>query len=152
MRNKQGFSLIELLITIGITVSISVISIPLYSNLQASTRLDESVAQVIDFLRAGRERSRAGLRNDSYGVYINPLDSKVVLYQGASYAIRNATYDQILNLESGVKIATTIPLNEVNFSKSTGFASAVGRIELDFDGRKRNVEVNQYGISLEVEP
>jgi len=152
MQNKQGFSLIELLITIGLTVSISVISIPLYGNLQASTKLDESLVQAVDFLRAAREQSRAGLRSANHGVYFDPGEHKIILYQGASYAIRDDAYDQVLSLESGVAIVTTDLLeNDINFAQSDGDPSDVGQIEFDFDGKKRILEINEYGIPLEVE-
>jgi Tfp pilus assembly protein FimT len=150
MKNKQGFSLIELLITIGLTVAITLISIPLYGNLQAATKLDESLAQVVDLLRSAREQSRAGVRDFSYGVYFDPAGNKVILYQGVSYALRDLVYDQVLILEPGVKIATTIPLNEINFNKSAGVPDVTGQVEFDFEGKKRTIEVNQYGIPLEI--
>lgn len=144
--------MIELLITIGLTVSISVISIPLYGNLQASTKLDESLAQAVDFLRAAREQSRAGLRDSSHGIYFDPGANKIILYQGASYAIRDEIYDQVLSLESGVTISTTIPLNEINFAVNTGESDAAGQVEFNFDNEKRSIEINQYGIPLEIKP
>lgn len=152
MKNKQGFSLIELLITIGLTVAISVISIPLYGNLQASTKLDESLAQTVDFLRLAREQSRAGFRDAGHGIYFDPGSNQIILYQGVSYAIRDDMYDQILNLESGVMISTTIPLNEINFAINTGNPDVVGQVEFTFEGEKRNIEINQYGIPLEIKP
>lgn len=150
MKNKQGFSLIELLITIGLMVSISVISIPLYGNLQASTKLDESLAQTIDFLRAAREQSRAGLRDADHGVYFDPGANRITLYEGAAYSIRDEMYDQILNLESGVTISTTIPLNEINFAVNTGVSDTAGQVEFNFGNEKRSIDINQYGIPLEI--
>lgn len=150
MKNKQGFSLIELLITIGLTISISVISIPLYGNLQASTKLDESLAQAVDFLRSAREQSRAGLRGANHGVYFDPGNHKVVLYQGPSFFIRDEVYDQVLNLEPGVTISTTIPANDINYTQSAGDPDAIGQVEFNFGGEKRGIEINQYGIPLEI--
>jgi len=150
MIDKRGFSLIELLITIGLTVSISVISIPLYSNLQSSTKLDESVAQIVDFLRSSRELSRAGYRNASHGVYFDPGGNKIVAYQGVSYEIRDPIYDQVLNLEPGVTVAITIPGNEVNYTAGAGMPDATGQIELSFEAKKRLININQYGIPLDI--
>jgi prepilin-type N-terminal cleavage/methylation domain-containing protein len=150
-QNTKGFSLIELLITIGLTVSISLISVPLYANLQASTKLEESLAQVIDFLYFAREQSRAGLRDSAFGIYLDPGGNRIVLYQGVSYAIRDVVYDRVLYFEPGVGIATTILLNEINFAKGTGAPDTIGQIEFDFEGKKRTIEINQYGIPLEIE-
>lgn len=155
MINKQGFSLLELLITIGLTVSISVISIPLYGNLQASTKLDENLTQIANVVLAAREQSRAGLRNTNHGVYFDLDNDKIILYQGDSYASRTAddqTFDQILDLEPGVSI--TVTDSDINFASSTTFLYSADKnqVVLGFENKRRILEINQYGIPLEIKP
>ena len=64
----KGFTIIELLIAIGITVVLVAAASPIYGNLQVSTQLNESSAQITQDLRLAREQSRAGVNGAAHGI------------------------------------------------------------------------------------
>jgi len=148
--NRRGFTLLELLIVIALTISISAVSIPLYGNLQSSTKLDEHAYQMIDLYYYAQEKSRAGFEGDGYGLYFDPGGAKIILYKGSSYATRESNYDYELALESGVSLATTIPMNEINFSSGLGEPDNEGQIEFSFESNTKILESNMYGLIKEI--
>ncbi len=112
---KNGFTLIELLVVIGITAILVMASLPIYGNLQISAQLNGNAAQIAQNLRLSREQSLAGLNAAAHGIKFFP--NQYVLYQGSSYALRNVSYDRTYNLAGVLTLSTTIPGDEINFSK-----------------------------------
>ncbi len=155
----RGFTLVELVITIAIGVILVVTAVPLYSNLQVSTQLNEQSAMIVQTLRAAREQAVAGYNNSASGVYIliNPAgaDSYVSYYQGPSYAARNSAYDQTKTMEpplsfQNVSFITTSTNIDINFSKSTGVPNNIGSFLIVHSvSGQRSIAVNRYGAISE---
>lgn len=141
---KSGFTLVELLVTIAIIVILSVAAMPIYTNLQVDSQLNESTSLIIQTLRTAKERSEARLNNDNHGVWFG-LNS-YNLYQGGSYSIRNIDYDRVQNVDNSVRILTDIANNEVNFSKGFGLPDSTGTITLVHDtGEARYIVISSNG-------
>ena len=88
IKKNRGFSLLELLITLGLVMILASATIPIYGNFQGSTQINEATMQIIQTIRIARGNSVDGLNNSSFGVYfeINPsANDKCILYQGSSY-------------------------------------------------------------------
>ena len=124
MHNQKGFSLIEILMTVAITLILATASTSIYGNLQVSTQLNESVALIVQAIRTARERSIAGLNNASHGVCFE--SNRYILYQGPSCALRDQAYDLATNLESALSLSTTLENGDVVFSKGTGIPNVTG--------------------------
>ncbi len=154
MRQK-GFTLIELLVVISIIIILSVAAIPVYGNLQVSAQLNENTSQIIQAIRTARERSVAGYNNRQHGVYFNinaSSDNKYILYQGSSYATREAGYDRETILGSSLSISAndftfTGSDVDINFSKGLGVPDNTGTIILTHDvSGTRSIILNDLGI------
>ncbi len=140
----KGFTIIELLIVISITAILAAAASPIYSNLQVSTQLDESSAQIAQDVRLAREQSLAGVHGVAHGVRFNA--SSYTLYQGASYATRSAAYDQVNTFSSALAITTTFPNSEIVFTAGTGMPSATGTIIVSHAvSGTRTILVNDIG-------
>ena len=127
----DGFSVIELIVVIAISLIVLSASIPIYGNLQGSSQLNDMASGLVQDIRIARERSINRLNNSSHGIYfdIDPGgDDNYILYQGDSYATRNSLYDKIIKLDSVMTLSTNISNNEINFSKSFGLPSNIGTI------------------------
>ncbi len=148
--SNKGFTLLELLIVIGLTVSIVAVSVPMYENLHTSTKLDEGLAQIMSEIRLAREKSMAGINNEGHGVYFDPGNNKLVQFEGASYAARNTDNDRELIVDSNIIMSTTIVFNEINFERGNGVPDAVGQVELSLNEKSRTIEINDFGIVLEI--
>jgi prepilin-type N-terminal cleavage/methylation domain-containing protein len=125
---NSGFSLIELLIVVSISLLLAVAAIPIYSNLYGGTQLGETEMQVIQNLRLAREDAVSGLNNAAAGVMF--LGTSYVIYQGSSYATRNSAYDRTYTLDNALTITTTLTNNEVNFSKIVGNPNNTGTVTI----------------------
>ncbi len=149
-RGQSGFTLVELLLVIAIMLALAVAAAPLYGNIHPSTQLNDNIAQIIQTTRIARERSFSRFNNSSHGVYfeINPSgDDKLILYQGNSYALRDAGYDREVPLSSSLSLSTTLPGNEIHFSKGFGIPNATGTVTLTHETRgARIMGINDFGM------
>jgi prepilin-type N-terminal cleavage/methylation domain-containing protein len=148
--HQRGFTLIEILIVMGITLILVTAAVPIYGNLQVSAQLNENTSQIVQTARIARERSAARFHNASHGVYfeINAgARDRFILYQGDSYAGRDNTYDRAVTLDNALSLSTTLAGNEVNFSKGLGVPNSVGIITLTHDVTgSRVMSINNFGI------
>ncbi len=147
---RAGFTVIELLVVIGIAVVLAAAAAPLYGNLQVSVQLNENISQIIQTTRSARENSFSRLNNSSHGVYfeINPSgNDRFILYQGDSYAARDASHDRAVILDPSLSLSTTLSGNEVNFSKGLAVPNATGTVTISHDVKgSRTMAVNRLGM------
>src|SRR3989338_2527163 len=97
-QNKTGFSIIELLIVVSITILLMAVAIPIYGNFQSASYLNERTAEIIQTVRTARARSVARMNDKPQGVYFDTAASpdKFILYQGTSFdeVGRDTSYDR----------------------------------------------------------
>ncbi len=128
---KKGFTLVELVVVLGIFIVLITISFPTYSNWHVAAQIDSANEDIIQAIRLAKMRSIAGYNNLSHGIFFNNNESgsdSYTLYQGSSYASRDADYDRQISLSETLSSTTTIQNSEINFSKGLGLPSATGTI------------------------
>jgi len=137
----KSFSLLEVMLSIGIVVIISGIYIPVYLSYQHRNGLDIAVNSTVGTLRRAQSLARAVTGDRSWGVKIQ--NQQVTLFRGTSYALREPALDENINLPTNVTATT----NEVVFSKFTGRAAGTGTTItlVTSDNEQKNVNVNQEG-------
>jgi len=120
---KRGFTLVEMLIVIAIMVVVASAAVPLYGSLQVKAQLGESTSQIVQSIRIARANAVSGFNSTSSGIYffINPVGADTyTIYQGGSYASRNASYDQVNTLDNALSI------------NNIGFVLVGGSIDINF--------------------
>lgn len=150
----RGFTLVELVVVIGLGVILVILAIPIYGNLQISTQLSEQSALITQTLRSVREQAVAGYNNSAHGVFfhIDPVGvDSYVSYQGTSYVARNTAYDQTKTMGSALSfqnsgfILTGTDI-DVNFSKTLGVPNNIGTLLINHSvSGQRSVTVNSLG-------
>lgn len=150
----KGFTIIELLVVIGISVILAAAVAPLYNGLQVSSQLNDNTSLIIQALRLARERSVSGYNNSRHGVYFdnNPGGvSSYILYQGDSYAARQSSYDRRNVFDQALTVSSTgLILNgtdiDINFSRGIGTPNNTGTLRLIHDVTGgRNIILNAIG-------
>ena len=144
--SQKGFTLVELLMTVGITIVLAAAAFPVYGSLQVSAQLNENSSQIIQALRIAKQRSLVRYNNIEHGVKF--VANSYVLYQGSSYSARQSTYDRSVILESplGLSWGFSGGVDEINFSKGIGVPSATGTITLVHDvSGTRTININSLG-------
>lgn len=147
--DKKGFTLVEVLIVISVSLILAASAVPIIGNLQGSAQLNDNTSDIIQTLRIARERSISRLNNENHGVFfeINAGADSYILYQGGSYDTRDTDYDVETTLPDSITMTTTITGDEINFSKGLGVPDETGIIDLISDtGGTRSVSSNSIGL------
>jgi prepilin-type N-terminal cleavage/methylation domain-containing protein len=143
--NKFGFTLVELLIVMAISLILVTAAVPIYGGLQVSAQLNETNSQIIQTLRTARERSVAGVNNSRHGVYFG--SNTYTIYQGNSYTGRDTAYDRTATLDSALSFTYDITDGEVNFTQNKGKVNNTGTITVNHSvAGSRSIVVNKYGV------
>ncbi len=143
----RGFTLVELLMVIAITLILVVITVPIYGNLQVKSQLNETTRQIIQTLRIAKENSMARVNNTNHGVYF--ATSSYTLYQGVSFFSRDSDYDREESLSDVLTLTWdwSGSARNINFSMGFGAPNATGIINLlhSMQGTS-TVSVGEYGL------
>lgn len=148
MHTNKGFTLIEILVVISLTMLLAGVSSVVYGNIQVSTQLNETSSQIAQNLRLAKEQSASGKNNAAHGIKFDA--NQYTLFQGSSYLTREVSFDRVYVLGSGLSLATTLIGNEIVFSKGVGDPNTNGTITLShIVNGSRSITINNYGVILE---
>src|SRR3989338_2714331 len=136
-KQKTAFSLIELIVIIGILAMLMVVAIPAFRIFQRESNLAGEAEEVASALRLAQSKTLASEGASQYGVYFNTssVPHSYTLFKGQSYASRDLSFDKIYNLSNISEIyeADLWGGKEVVFKKITGYASSAssfGRVSM----------------------
>ncbi len=140
----SGFSLVEMLMVIGIIGVVGGITVPLYRDYQVRNDLNVATEQVTQGLARARLLSQSAQGDAGWGFYI----PDGVLFKGDSYATRDESADEIYEMPSTI---ATSGLTEVSYSKNKGVPGEIGQITLtaqDNEERTILIEVQNQAVSV----
>jgi|CXWL01.1.fsa_nt_gi prepilin-type N-terminal cleavage/methylation domain-containing protein len=140
----SGFSLVEMLMVIGIVGVVSGVTVPLYRDYQVRNDLNIATEQVTQGLARARLLSQTAQEDSGWGFYV-PAG---VLYKGLTYETRDTIADEIYSMPSTITITG---LFEVSYSKVKGAPSATGSITLtalDNETRSILIQVQNQAVAV----
>jgi Tfp pilus assembly protein PilE len=144
---QAGFTFMEMMMVLALFIIVSSISMMAYGNLMPVTDLRESAYHLTEDLRRAETYSRSAYNNQSWGVYVDNSQKKSTLYQGNSYATRNATFDQVYKFNSQVNITLPTSPLDMHFTRYTGFPNATGTIVFSIQsGNTQSITINSLGV------
>ena len=126
----QGFTLIEILISLAVVAIIVVVGVAALSNMNRSEALVFEADKIVSLLGAARADTLAAKTGAQYGVHFE--ERKAVLFQGAAYNA-SAPNNRTQELHREVKIramALSGGGSEVIFQKLTGKTAQSGTVTL----------------------
>ncbi len=128
MQSKKGFSLLELIIVISISMILGVISISTFYSVSEQQSLEKDVNYAIALVEKARLQTVNAKSNSQFGVRF--ASSSVTLFQGSSYVAGSST-NTMFNFSPKVEISA-INLSggtqNLVFELITGKANATGTV------------------------
>jgi prepilin-type N-terminal cleavage/methylation domain-containing protein len=142
--NQRGFTLIEMLLSVGLIAALASLSLPIYASFNNRNDLDISTQTLAGMLRRAETYARNVQGDSSWGVKVQA--GSAVLFEGDSYATRDSTADETDNIPTTITIGGTV--SEVVFTKFTAAPSATGTITLTHTATNdvRTVTLNAKGM------
>lgn len=134
MLSKNGFTLIEILIVIGILTLLVAGAVPGFQYFQRQRDLGSGADGIMAALRLARSKTLASQNDSPWGVYFftSTAPNGYILFNGASYGTRVPSFDETHLLPASVAIAQ-ISLSigqEIVFTRLSGNASSSGSVVL----------------------
>lgn len=147
---KNGFSLIELLVVMGVTAILLAIGGMSLSNIQSSDNLDLIATQVKDTIETARMRT---LNGDQTSIYFD--NNSWTSFKGVTYSSTDPS-NQKNTLSSAFSFSNiNFPLQTIVINKATGypgnFAAPYNLILTESQtGKTRTFTINKIGV-LEIQ-
>mgnify|MGYP001586075530 FL=1 len=116
---KKGFSLTELILTIGIMAVVLSFTLPFISKQFSYFDLSVERDRLIGNLRRARILSISNRNSLSHGVYV--ASSTFYIFEGASFSGRNPSYDEAYDRRPSIDISGG---SEIIFSALSGTTSS----------------------------
>lgn len=131
---KKSFTLVELLVIVGIFILLIAISFPAIRFFQKESDLNNSTEEVINTLRLAQSKALASEGASQWGVYFSTSTTphQYTLFQGENYSSRVTSSDEIYKLPLSVEFSD-INLaggQEVVFDRIVGSTSQSGNLSL----------------------
>lgn len=150
LTHRLGFTLIEVLIALGIIIVIASITFKPFNNFRDSEALNGAVEEVLSTLQQARGQTLASTGDSQYGVHL--AATQLVLFTGVTYNSAAST-NQAVTLSSLVNLSN-ISLagggSDIIFARLTGATSQSGSLVLALKSdatQSRTITINSNGIS-----
>ena len=138
---NNGFSLLELILVIGIAILLFNVSTSGFNSYKMHSNLELATNGVVEAIRLAQSSAESGKGDSKWGVEI--LSNQVVIFKGDSYATRITSSDEILNFSNGISASG---LSEIIFEKISGITINTGDIFISNSSGEKKLSVNSFGI------
>ena len=98
---KKGFTLVELILVIAIIALVSAFTLPLFTSIQEKSSTIVARQHVVSTLRLAKVYAHTMKYDTDWGVHM--ADTNMTLFRGNDYALRDASYDEIIILDEPTK-------------------------------------------------
>jgi prepilin-type N-terminal cleavage/methylation domain-containing protein len=124
---REGFTLVEILLTISILAMITAVSLSAFRSVYRSSGARVAAQEVADAFRESRNNTLSSKNDTVYGVYVGT--SSVTRFVGDTYTFGNAS-NTVYTFEAGATATGTLVSNGVSviFGRLTGVPNATGTI------------------------
>lgn len=137
---KKGFTLVELVLVIGILALLIVVSLPLAINFYKTRQFDVHENGIVQALRRAQLKAMSVEEDCAFGVHIT--SDQYVLFRGNSYAMRDSAFDEVFDLPGNLQVSG---ISEIVFSKLRGIPFSTGAITLTIDNQSEAININEMG-------
>lgn len=146
---KNGFTLMEILITIAIVALITGIILTTFVEFRQNKALEMDSKVVVEVLREARSRTLTSKNASQYGVHFSASAPQITLFTGNIYVDGSATNEPytLFSTDNILTITLAGGGSDVVFSRLTGETSQSGTIVVSSPtlSKTKNVTINKTG-------
>ncbi len=142
-RNKKinGFTLVEVLITVALFAILAGFAAPAFSSYQLRNDVDIASITLAQSVRRAQALAMGVDGDSQWGVAVAP--GAVTIFRGDTFATRDTDYDEVIDLNPNVSVTG---LAEVTFAKLTGDPSTTGDVTFSANARTVTVTITGQGV------
>jgi len=148
LKNKKGFTTLEILIVLSIMSILTAIVFSAFINVRKNQALAIDTSTIVEVLRQARSQTLSSYSSSRYGVRLSSV--KVTLFAGSSYNPNDsANKDFILNSSDTILTITLVGGgSDVLFDRLTGETSQNGTVVLSSPstGETKTVTIYKTGL------
>ena len=154
---SKGFTLVELLLVVGILAVVFGLALPFALNTKFTNELDTATENLITTLREAQSQAIAAEGDTPYGVYFDSSSSpqKYTIYRGASWASKDESFNVggygTTELPKSATVSfnwTGSPNNEITFARLTGKIIDVSDVSIGTSWTARNSAADNRWTSV----
>jgi prepilin-type N-terminal cleavage/methylation domain-containing protein len=148
---QKGFTLVELLISIAIIATVSVIGLVNLTGHREKLAVDLETEKIVSYLRATRDKAIAGEGNSSWGVrFVNNSsdDDVYYLFQGLSFSSSSIVETRYLSKKTQLLVPPVGSTTDIIFAKGTGYPNASTTLSIQSRTRPQftgTISINSLG-------
>jgi len=145
----KSFTLIEILIVVGVLAILIAMAFPAFRSFQAESDLNDSADKIINTLRLAQSKTLASEGASQWGIYFSTstIPHQYTLFQGVNYASRVTSSDEVYDLPESVEIydINLVGEPEVIFDRLIGSTGQFGNISLRLRPSRINYSFSSFG-------
>lgn len=145
--SNKAFTLIEILITLGILTILLGMAVYWYGSARSSALLNTTTDSIVSALESAKNNALAGKNGQSYGVRF--ATSSYTTFVGTSYSAGSAT-NVTYPIDNSLTLTETIsdPNNIIVFDRLTGAANTTATVtvsQISNSVNKKNIVIENQG-------
>ncbi|HEC63805.1 MAG TPA: hypothetical protein ENI23_00760 [bacterium] len=134
--------MVEILLVVAIMVALGGLSVVASQAFSNRDSLDTASNILVQTIRRAQILSQSVDGDSTWGVYVD--SQNVVLFQGATYATRDAAFDELFELDGNLFASG---MSEIVFDRFTGEPQTTGTMTLGTTlGENKNIVINSKGM------
>ncbi|MBI3633948.1 MAG: type II secretion system protein [Candidatus Vogelbacteria bacterium] len=147
---EKGFTLVEIIIVVGILLTLATITITALSKFSQFTALSKDTEKIVSLLNRARSDTISSKNDVRYGVHFE--STKAVLFAGDSYVSNTMTNEVVTVLPTATIRSVTLNGGGSNvlFDRLTGATSESGNIIISLLGsgaNSRQITISSNGVA-----
>ncbi len=147
---KRGFTLIEIMVVLGIMVLIIAVVLPAFSKMRDNQLLKSTTADVFSSLNKAKSQTLSSVSSSEYGVHFE--SDKIVIFKGTTYSSSDPNNEIVLitSPASISSISLTGGAVDLYFNRLTGAPNKTGSITVAVSSLSKAVTISGTGaISMQ---
>lgn len=141
MRPGKGFTLIEILLVMTLTIILTIGGILFASQIVAFREFDRTVGLIRSQLVSAQSHAKGGTNDSAWGVFFSA--HQMTSFSGSSYETRNTIFDQTTLFSSAVTLSGA---TSTVFTQPFGLPIATGTITVSALNLVDTISVNSQGV------